>query len=384
MMAESILVVLAAGGTGGHVFPAEALASELIARGAALMLFTDRRGDVYGGTLGGLDSRTIRAGGLAGKGLGARVRSLAELATGVIQAWSLLRRCAPQAVVGFGGYASVPTVLAASVSGLHTVIHEQNAVLGRANRLLAGRVERIATSFSTVAAVPPEAAKKVIYTGMPVRPAFTRALDRTYMPPDPGGEIRLLVLGGSQGARIFGEIVPAAVGRLDPDLRRRLVIAQQCRPEGLAMADAAYRQLEVTVELAPFFDDVPRRLAAAHLVIARAGASTVAELTAVGRPAILVPYTFAIDDHQSANARALAATGAAWVLPRDAFSAEALAGRIAELIAEPGTLAAAAAAARAAGSPDAAACLADVVASMIEKRFGPPVAAGAAQDGGGQ
>jgi UDP-N-acetylglucosamine--N-acetylmuramyl-(pentapeptide) pyrophosphoryl-undecaprenol N-acetylglucosamine transferase len=361
--ATSPLVVLAAGGTGGHVFPAEALAVELISRGAALMLFTDRRGDVYGGALGALESRTIPAGGLAGKGVVARVRSLADLARGLLQARRLLKALAPRAVVGFGGYASVPTVLAATAAGIRTVVHEQNAVLGRANRLLAGRVDRIATSFAEVSAVPPRAAGKIVRTGMPVRPGFTHAQE--YVPPAANGEVRLLVLGGSQGAKIFGEVVPAAVARLDPALRRRLVISQQCRAEGLAAADAAYRQLQVTVDLAPFFDDVPQRLTAAHLVIARAGASTVAELTALGRPSILIPYPFAIDDHQSANARALAATGAAWVLPQQDFDADALAARLAELLAgDGGELSKAAAAARAAGCPDAAARLANVVGSV--------------------
>ncbi len=363
--AAAPLVVLAAGGTGGHVFPAEALAAELIGRGASLMLFTDRRGDVYGGTLGGLESRTIRAGGIAGKGLLARVRSVADLAFGSLQARRLLKALSPRAVVGFGGYASVPTVLAASASGIRTVVHEQNAVLGRANRLLAGRVDRIATSFAEVAALPPKAAARIVRTGMPVRPAFAAVVGQAYAPPAADGEIRLLVLGGSQGARIFGEVVPAAVARLDASLRRRLVISQQCRAEGLEAADAAYRQLQVTVDLAPFFDDVPRRLAAAHLVLARAGASTVAEVTALGRPAILIPYPFATDDHQNANARALAHSGAAWVLPQQAFNADALAARLAELLAGDGSaLVKAAAAARAYGCPDAAARLADVVASV--------------------
>lgn len=365
MMAAAPLVVLAAGGTGGHVFPAEALAAELMGRGAKLMLFTDRRGDVYGGTLGALESRTIRAGGLAGKGLLARARSLADLALGSLQARRLLKKLGPRAVVGFGGYASVPTVMAATAAGIRTVVHEQNAVLGRANRLLAGRVDRIATSFAQVAAVPPRASVKVIYTGMPVRPAFAAVAGEDYVPPVAGGHIRLLVLGGSQGARIFGDVVPAAVARLDVALRRRLMISQQCRPEGLAEADAAFRQLQVTVDLASFFDDVPRRLAEAHLVIARAGASTVAELTTLGRPAILIPYPFAIDDHQSANARALVAAGAAWLLPQQALDAETLARRLGELLAGDGTaLCQAAAAARAAGCRDAAARLADVVAGV--------------------
>lgn len=364
-MAAPPLVVLAAGGTGGHVFPAEALASEMRARGAALVLFTDRRGGAYGGALGVLPTQQIRAGGIAGKGIVARVRSLIDLAMGFTQARGSLKRLGPKAVVGFGGYASVPTVLAASASGIHTVIHEQNAVLGRANRLLAGRVDKIATSYAEVACVPPSAVGKLTRTGMPVRPAFAEVANHDYAPPSAGGEIRLLVLGGSQGAQVFGEVVPAAIARLDAALRRRLVISQQCRPEGLAAADAAYRQLQVTVDLAPFFDDVPKRLAAAHLVIARAGASTVGELTAVGRPGILVPYPFAIDDHQTANARALAASGAAWIMPQDGFNADTLAGRLGELLPGDGeALSAVARAARAAGCSDATSRLADVVAEF--------------------
>jgi UDP-N-acetylglucosamine--N-acetylmuramyl-(pentapeptide) pyrophosphoryl-undecaprenol N-acetylglucosamine transferase len=363
--AEAPLVVLAAGGTGGHVFPAEALAAELKTRGARIVLFTDRRGDAFGGGLGDVETRRIRCAGVAGKGLAARVHSTVELGFGLFQARSLLGRLAPRAVVGFGGYPSVPTMLAAGFGGYHTVVHEQNAVLGRANRLLAGRVERIASSFAHPDRVPSGGGGKIVHTGMPVRPAFAVLRGQPYPEIEPDGKIRLLVLGGSQGAQVFGEVVPEAVGCLDEGLRRRLGISQQCRPENLEQAEAAYRRLGVDAEQAPFFTDVPARLAAAHLLVARAGASTVAEITCVGRPSILVPYPHAIDDHQSANARAVADAGAAWVMPQPTFTAEALAERLQTLLAAPEALRDAADKARAAGHPEAAARLADTVFDLI-------------------
>jgi len=359
------LVVLAAGGTGGHVFPAEALAAELKVRGAGVVLFTDRRGDAVGGVLGGIETRRIRSAGVAGRGLAARMHSTLELGLGLFQARSLLSRLAPRAVVGFGGYPSVPTMLAASFGGYHTLIHEQNAVLGRANRLLAGRVERIASSFEHPARLPAGADGKLIHTGMPVRPSFADIRSRPYTDIGTDGPIRLLVLGGSQGAQVFGEVVPEAVGRLDEGLRQRLVICQQCRPENLEQAKAVYRRLGVDADLARFFDDVPQRLAAAHLVIARAGASTVAEITAVGRPSILVPYPHAIDDHQSANALAVEEVDAAWVMAQPAFTPEALAERLRDLLTAPESLRETAERARAAGRPEAAARLAETVFDLI-------------------
>ncbi|MBF0333432.1 MAG: undecaprenyldiphospho-muramoylpentapeptide beta-N-acetylglucosaminyltransferase [Alphaproteobacteria bacterium] len=351
------LIVLAAGGTGGHVFPAEALAAELLSRGLRLALVTDKRGQAYGGTLGSLETHRISAGGVAGRGLASRARGLAELAWGALQAGPLLRRLKPAAVVGFGGYASLPTMFAASRSGLPTLIHEQNAVLGRANRLLAGRVGRVATCYANVLHMPAEA--RIVQTGMPVRPAVAAMRDAPYERPD--GALRLLVLGGSQGARVLSEVLPAAIALLPEDLRARLEIGQQCRPEDIEGARAAYAALGMAPTLETFFRDVPERLAAAHLVVARAGASTVAELTALGRPAILVPYPHAIDDHQTANAHALDECGGGWLMPQPAFTPEALAARLRSLFEQPDTLVKAAACARAAGRPDAALRLADSV-----------------------
>lgn len=367
------LIVLAAGGTGGHVFPAEALAVELAGRGFRLALVTDARGRAIHVNDRLVDTHRIAAGGIAGKGLWRRVQGVLSLGLGAGQAFGLLGRLAPSAVVGFGGYASFPTMLAAILRGLPTAIHEQNAVLGRANRLLAKGVGRVATSFPATVGAPADVAR----TGMPVRPAVAAArIEAPTRPPAADGPLNLFVIGGSQGARIFADVVPAAVARLPEDLRRRLVVVQQCRVEDLERAGAAYRALGIAAELSPFFDDAPQRMAAAHVVISRAGASTVAELAALGRPAILVPYRFAADDHQAANARAVADAGAGWLMSETDFTPEALAERLAQLFADPAALAACAARAAAFARPDAARALADVVAAILSSSR-PPSGGGA-------
>ena len=359
------LVVLAAGGTGGHVFPAEALAAELSNRGRALAFFTDTRGEAFRDFPGGVEIHRIRAGGLAGKGLVARLRSGADLLAGTIQARFILNKLRPGVVVGFGGYASVPTLVSACLSGFGTAIHEQNAVLGRANRLLARRVKRIATSFQKVGNVTNAAQAKVTFTGMPVRPAAAAVRERQYRAPGGQERIRLLVLGGSLGATVFSDVLPKALGLLDGALRGRLSIVQQCRTEDLERVEVAYRELEVQAELSSFFSDVPAHLGEAHLFIGRAGASTVAELMTAGRPAILVPYPHAVDDHQAHNARAVADAGAGWCMPQDTFSPVSLAGVLQDLFGSPEVLERFAAAARDFGRPDAASRLADLVDELL-------------------
>lgn len=366
-LAVSGPIVLTTGGTGGHIFPAEALAAELLGRGFALALITDRRGKEFSGALAKLPVHHIRAGGVAGRRVAARIAALLDLGIGFFQARRLLARLRPAAVIGFGGYASLPAMLAAELAGLPTALHEQNAVLGRANRLLASRVTRIATAFSRVSHLNPEYLKKALRTGMPVRPAVIALRDRAYAPPRHGEIVNVLVLGGSQGARILSEVVPAALVRLPDALRARLSVVQQCRAEDIEGARAAYAAAGVKAELATFFQDVPERLAAAHLVVSRSGASTVAELTAIGRPSILVPYMHAVDDHQTENARAIDEAGGGWLIPQPAFTAEALANRIESLLALPESLAKAAAAARAAGVPDAAQRLADLVGALVSQ-----------------
>ena len=379
MTAARKLIVLAAGGTGGHIFPAQALAEEMLKRGYTLALITDRRGEGYGDALGRVDTYRISVVRVDSGG-GGRARGLALLAIGLVQARRLLRKLAPGAVVGFGGYPSVPTMVAATRARRATLIHEQNAVLGRANRLVARRVTRIATSFPSVTGIRPADMAKVVLTGNPVRAGITALRDHPY-PPFGHGEkaLRILVIGGSQGARILSEVVPAAVSLLPDRMRRRLAIAQQCRPEDVETARAGYASCGVDAELATFFDDVPRRLADTHLVICRAGASTVAELTEAGRPAILVPYPLATDDHQRANGRAIEECGGAWLMPQDAFTPESLAVRLETLLTMPETLAHAAAAAKRSGRPDAAARLADAVVDLVMSGDGGAARAGAGQ-----
>jgi UDP-N-acetylglucosamine--N-acetylmuramyl-(pentapeptide) pyrophosphoryl-undecaprenol N-acetylglucosamine transferase len=369
-------VVLAAGGTGGHVFPAEALAQELIARGHRLVLITDKRGAAYGGALGNIETHRISAGGLAGQGLLGRVKGLVALGRGMLQAKKLLQELRPEAVVGFGGYAAAPTVAAALQLEIPTVIHEQNAILGRANRLLARKVNTVCTSFE-LAKRPPKDARTTL-TGMPVRPAIVATGYSPYQPPDAEGTIRLLVLGGSQGARVFSDVLPAAIKLLPLDLRRRLEIWQQSRPEDLDRAHQAYVGSNAHVQLRHFFDNVPELLTGSHLLISRSGASTVAEVSAAGRPSLLVPYPFATDDHQTANARALEASGGGWMMPQTKFTPEAVADQLGRLLTQPHLLAAAAQAASAFAIPDAANRLANVVTAVLQGENGARAKGGAA------
>lgn len=359
------LIVLAAGGTGGHVFPAEALAGELLARGYDLALLTDRRGVKWGGALDRVAIHSLRAGGIAGRGLKAKAKAILDLGLGVLQAKSLLETLKPAAVVGFGGYASIPGVTAALWRGVPALVHEQNAVLGRANRRLAAKAKRVATAFAEVKFLPKDA--EVTQVGMPVRAPIRALRDLPAPVLGEDGPIELLVLGGSQGATVFSQVIPAALKALPEGLRARLAVSQQARPADLAEAEAAYAGSGIDVTLKSFFDDVPERLGRAHLVISRSGASTVAELTTAGRPAILVPYPHAIDDHQTANAQALAETGGAWLMPQDVFTPEALTARLESLFAQPRALETAAAAARAAGRDDAAERLADAVVALLPK-----------------
>jgi len=361
----SPLIVLAAGGTGGHVFPAEALAGELGRRGFRLALITDRRGDAYGGILGDLETHRVRAGGIAGKGVFAKIISVLELLVGTWQARGLLKRLNPKTVVGFGGYASVPTMLAACYGGYKTALHEQNAVLGRANRLLATRVDRIASSFEAAEGIPPEVSSRVVCTGMPVRDIVVNLVGQPYPGFDSDSPIRLLVMGGSMGARVLSDIVPGAIALLSDEQRKRLLVTQQCRPEDLDRVRQAYQRMGVSAVLERFFADIPERLAASHLLISRSGASTVAEVTVIGRPSILVPYPHAIDNHQDRNAHAVDDAGAGWLMPETSFTTSALAKRLDALIEMPATLNKAAACAKAVGRPDAVKNLADLVCELM-------------------
>jgi UDP-N-acetylglucosamine--N-acetylmuramyl-(pentapeptide) pyrophosphoryl-undecaprenol N-acetylglucosamine transferase len=355
----SALVVLAAGGTGGHMFPAEALAGELVGRGIKVALVTDKRGQAFDSRLSGVTLHRILA-GRPGAGITSRVIAVCEIALGLFAARRILRALAPAAAVGFGGYPSVPTMMAASRLGVPTVIHEQNARLGRANRWLLPRMKRIATSFAEVDGLAGIERKRIVETGNPVRLAVTAERSVPYLPPV-SGPINLLVIGGSQGARILSAVVPAALALLSPEIKTRISVAQQARPEDIESVKRVHQVNGISADVATFFTDVPARMARAHLVISRSGASSVAELCVIGRPAILVPYRHAADDHQTANAEALTRAGAAWMMSEQSFTPAALTQRLEALFAQPHLLAGAAASAQRLGRPDAARRLADVV-----------------------
>lgn len=365
-------IVLAAGGTGGHIFPAQALAEELLRRGARVHLCTDSRFSDYSaasmqGVLGTIPIHSIKAGTL-GKNPLQRIKGVLRIIQGTMQARAILRKIAPHAVVGFGGYPSFPTMIAATGLRFPTLIHEQNAVLGKANRMLAPRVDAIATSFPETSRIQPEHAGKVRMVGNPVRSSVRALHDVPYPTISEDTILRILVTGGSQGANIFASIVPEAVSLLEPRLRKRLRIDQQTRKEDMEETRNHYESLGVTADLSPFFSDVPARLGAAHLLIARSGASTIAELTCSGRPALLVPYPGSADAHQLMNAQALEDAGGGWVMPQESFTPQALAARLEHYLTAPSTLSKAAMAAHAMGRSRAASDLADIVLADIAKR----------------
>lgn len=363
-MPDTPLIMLAAGGTGGHLFPAEALGVALMKRGARVRLMTDSRAVRYGGMftpdmMDVVPSETVR-----GRTPWALARTGAMLAAGGAISLALLLRQKPKAVIGFGGYPTLPPLIAAKLLGIPTIIHDSNAVLGRANRLLSTRVSAIATSLPGVLDRDPALAGKATVTGTPMRPAILAAAAVPYASPDPTGPLRLLVVGGSQGARIMADIVPPAIEKLEPALWRRLSLVQQVREEDMSRVRAVYDRLKIEAELAPFFADLPARLAATHLVVSRSGAGTVAELGAIGRPSILVPLPGAIDQDQFANAGVLEKAGGAIRIPQNEFTPDRLASEISMLAADPARLTTMATSARSVGRLDAAERLADLAVKV--------------------
>jgi UDP-N-acetylglucosamine--N-acetylmuramyl-(pentapeptide) pyrophosphoryl-undecaprenol N-acetylglucosamine transferase len=366
-MSPSYTIILAAGGTGGHLFPAEALAEALKSEGHNVILITDKRFNDYKGILGSLERHTIRAGKLGGSLL-KKIKAVSDMCIGIIQARALLKRLKPDAVVGFGGYPSFPTLYAATGLGIKTIIHEQNSVLGRANRMLIKRVNAVATTFPDTRYIEDEYIPKITLTGNPVRAAIRALHDIPYPELSHEGHIRILVTGGSQGASVFSSIIPAAIAALPGALRSRIRIDQQCREADLEATRAAYAEINVSADLSSFFTDIPARLASAHLVIARAGASTIAELSAAGRPSIVVPLPNAMDNHQYYNANALEETGAGWMMPQEGFTAAALSTRIEAFLSLPESLSRAASYARKTGKLHAARDLAILVLQIINAK----------------
>jgi UDP-N-acetylglucosamine--N-acetylmuramyl-(pentapeptide) pyrophosphoryl-undecaprenol N-acetylglucosamine transferase len=358
------LILLAAGGTGGHLFPAEALGVELVRRGLRVRLVTDSRALRYSGLFSKdmidvVPSETVR-----GRSPRQLARTGMKLAAGTAVAFNLMRRLRPAAVVGFGGYPTVPPLLAARLLRIPGIIHDANAVLGRANRFLSRHVSAIATSLPGVLDRDPDLAAKTTTVGTPMRPAVLAAAAAAYQAPDATGPFRLLVIGGSQGARVMSDIVPGAIERLEPALWGRLILTQQVREEDMTRVRAVYDRLKVHAELAPFFADLPARLASNHLIVSRSGAGTVAELAAIGRPSILVPLPGAIDQDQFANAGVLSAASGALRIAQADFTQARLAAEISALAAEPARLTAMAASARGVGRLDAAERLADLVVKV--------------------
>jgi UDP-N-acetylglucosamine--N-acetylmuramyl-(pentapeptide) pyrophosphoryl-undecaprenol N-acetylglucosamine transferase len=357
-------VMIAAGGTGGHLFPAQALSEVLTARGIAVELITDDRAIRYGATFPARIVHHVTAATPSGGSLLKRARAIVILLRGTQAARRIIRRVKPRALVGFGGYPTVPPVLAATQLKIPTILHEQNAVMGRANRFLAARVKAVAKGFDNLTVDKPAIASKLRLTGNPVRPSVLEAARLPY-PDFTGGVLRLLITGWSQGARVMSDIVPAAIQLLSPEEQGRLIIVQQARGEDETRVKAAYDAMGLVAEVEPFFADLPLRIAQAHLVIARAGASTVSELAVIGRPSILVPFPFALDQDQAANAALLDKTGAALVIKQTLFTAEWLADAIRQALLDREGLEARAFAARKTGIADAAERLADLVESLM-------------------
>lgn len=352
--------VLAAGGTGGHMIPAHALAAELKARGHGVLLITDARGAKIPGLFDGVPVHILPAGRLTKTPWG-MLKALKSVMAGRREAKALYARHRPDAVVGFGGYPAFPALLAASSLKIPTVLHEQNAVLGRVNRLLAGDAAAIATAYERVGRLKPSHEIKTSLVGNPVRASIVRLGELPFPAFDDYAPLKLLVTGGSQGATVLGEVVPAGLGELDDTLRHRLQVVQQCRADDIERVRETYRELGIPAELSTYLRDMDQKLGECHLMIGRAGASTIAELTAAGRPSILVPLPIATDDHQTANARELARAGGARMIPQPQFTPETLARQIEALAADPEALSNAAARALSVGRPHAARNLAELV-----------------------
>jgi UDP-N-acetylglucosamine--N-acetylmuramyl-(pentapeptide) pyrophosphoryl-undecaprenol N-acetylglucosamine transferase len=357
--------VLAAGGTGGHMVPAHAVAQELMARGHRVALVTDERGTQYPGLFEDVQTHVLPAGRMTG-GVKGWIAGLRQILEGRRMARQLYESFEPSAIVGFGGYPALPALLGGFAEKIPTIIHEQNAVLGRVNRLVAGKVAAIATAYPDVLRLKPRHLGKTYLVGNPVREAVLALREEPFPVFSDESVLRILVTGGSQGATILSRVVPEGLGMLPISLRRRLQVTQQCRLEDIETVRTAYAEMEIPADLSTYIEDMPEKLGWAHLIIARAGASTIAELTAAGRPAILIPLPSAMDNHQAYNVREMVAAGGARAIDQSRFTAAELAKQMQKLAMEPGALVNAADRAKSCGRPDAAKDLADLIES-----FGP-------------
>jgi len=357
-------IVIAAGGTGGHLFPGQALGQELTRRGHAIAVITDDRVAGVRQRFPEIEVFSVPSATPSGGGVLGMARAVVPILRGVMMSRKILRRLDARAVIGFGGYPTLPPLFAATMLGIPSAVHEQNAVLGRVNRLMGPRVTAIASTFDTPKYLSDKDAAKLTLTGNPVRDQIISVADTPYAPSGEGAPFTLLVFGGSQGARVMSDIVPAAVARLAPDLRARLKVVQQARPEDVDRVRGAYQTADVDCEVAAFFEDMHARLASAQLVVARSGASTVTELAVIGRPSFLVPLPHAIDQDQLANAQVLSDAHGAWLMPQKDFTPERVATQLSKLMTAPDQLVSAAQCAKSVARPDAAQRLADLVEAL--------------------
>jgi len=357
-------IILAAGGTGGHLFPAESLAQELLNRNHRVVIITDKRGNAFK-TLGDkveikcVNSATFKA------GIASKIKALIDLKLGCIQSFFILLKYKPSVVVGFGGYPSFPPMLMAQLLGVKTVMHEQNAVLGKANIWLAMGVTKIATAFPDTKRIKESYKQKIEVTGNPVRAAICEVRNKPY--PEIKDSLNILITGGSQGAKVFSTIIPDAIVKLPADIKDKLNIVQQCKPEDIEEVKKKYSDAGVKAEIKSFFDDMNKRLEACHLFIGRAGASTVTELAVAGRPAIFIPYPGHEDNQQRRNAETLTEKGGAWVVDQKDFTEQYLVEKLENLAKNPDMLQNAALVVKNCGKPEAVKNLADVVEGVISK-----------------
>ena len=362
-------IMIAAGGTGGHLFPGQALSQELGRRGHKIVLITDERVQRFDQLFPGADIFSVPAATFSGRGLSGLFGAAGKIIRGTSQSLAILGRAKPSVVIGFGGYPTLPPMLAAILRRVPTIVHEQNAVLGRVNKAVAPFVHAIASTFPSPRYLKERNASKLVVTGNPVRDAVLAVSNVPYEAPA-GGPIRLLVFGGSQGARVMSDIVPHAISALPENVRRRLVLTQQCRPEDIERVRAEYEAAGVSVSLSDFFENMPEEIAKSHLVIGRAGASTVSELSVIGRPSILVPLPHSLDQDQKANAEILSTEGAAWMMEQKDFTPDGLSSFLSALFSDDDRLIQAAEAAKRQGRPNAVEALADLVEQTARRQTG--------------
>ncbi len=358
-------IILAAGGTGGHLYPAEALAQELLDRGHTVIIITDKRGTAFQKLGEKVRIDCVRAATLK-PGILSKIKAVIDIEVGILQSFFLLGKYKPALIVGFGGYPSFPAVIAGQIMGYPTILHEQNAVLGKANVWLAYAAKKIAVSLPDTRGIKPVDQAKVVLTGNPVRAGIRTARNNPYPPVD--GSFEIFITGGSQAAKVFSEVVPEAVQQLPEDIKKRLRIVHQCREGDIPATIEKYRTAGVTADIKAFFNDMPERLSACHLFIGRSGASTVAETAVVGRPAIFVPYPGHADQQQLHNAELIARKDGAWIIQQEQFTPQFLARQIEQLVKNPALIENAAKAARACGQPEAVKNLADLVERELAHR----------------